>query len=180
MKMPKFGPWSATPAGMAYSVLGTGASYLVGAAGMKMLAEWLLGGNPVPKGESGYRIDQEFVRKKNLRGQPTSQMIPNPDYDPTYTPDSVDADGALTDSEIEALDLGSVSDVVTTPGGAIDNQMMENAAMTVINNSTINNAMAASNVDQSSSSSGNGGGNGSSSNPFAKWNQLPFGFAAGL
>ena len=171
-KLPKVGPWTASPWGAVYTAAISGLGYVAGASSLRALAEWVMSpGSPdAPKGEHGYPVDLPMIRKREFGIGKQIRYVdaPNPDYDPNY----LSKKGTMSPQEIDALNLSNVEDVITTPGGAIDNQALENAAMTVINNSTITNNTAASSVDQSSSGGGgNGGGNGASSQT-NKWNQL--------
>ena len=114
----------------------------------------MLGGNEeVPDGEQGYPIDQEMIRKKNARGQPTSQMIPNPDYIPPPS---------------EA----SLSGNVNTPGGALTMEGGTGGAATIIYNNYYGGNTQQ--VNQSDTSTNIGGGTSQNSGSYGKLKSIPF------
>ena len=151
------------PPGWLVGGLATGAGYLAGSFGMKMLANWLLGGDPkepeIPLGEQGYPVNQEMIRAKNQRGQLTSKMIPNPDYDPAYSPE---------------VQSAAVIDNMLTPSEAITLSDAEQAAINIINQTTNNvNSNAAQN-DNSVNVGGGGGLSGNAPGGYHKNLHLPF------
>ena len=143
---------SGGPPGWLIGGLATGAGYLAGSFGMKMLANWLLGGDPkepeIPVGEHGYPVNEEMVMMSNraVTGSPTPKMMPNPDYDPAY---NADVQGA------------AIVDQITAPSDAIQLSDAEAAAIQIINQ-TFNNQ--SSNASQNDNSVNVGGGGGLSGN----------------
>ena len=143
---------SGGPPGWLIGGLATGAGYLAGSFGMKMLANWLLGGDPkepeIPVGEHGYPVNEEMVMMSNraVTGSATPKMMPNPDYDPAY---SADVQGA------------AIVDQITAPSDAIQLSDAEAAAIQIVNQ-TFNNQ--SSNASQNDNSVNVGGGGGLSGN----------------
>ena len=145
------------PGWLASLVLG-GAGYFGGSYIAKKLAGWALGDEQKPDdmvGPEGYPIDQPMIRKKNQRGQPTSEMIPNPDYIPPP--------GDAT------LNVGAVS----TPGAAISGVDGAGiAATTIINNYYGGTTNQINNSDQSTQGGGRPQATGSSG--YGKLRMTPF------
>ena len=138
------------------SLLIGGAGYFGGNYIAKKAAGWMLGGNEeVPVGEQGYPIDQEMIRKKNARGQPTSQMIPNPDYIPPPS---------------EA----SLSGNVNTPGGALTMEDGTGGAATIIYNNYYGGNTQQVNQSDTSTNIGGGGGTSQNSGSYGKLKSIPF------
>ena len=155
---------SGGPPGWLIGGLATGAGYLAGSFGMKMLANWLLGGDPkepeIPVGEHGYPVNEEMVMMSNraVTGSATPKMMPNPDYDPAYSAD---------------VQSAAVIDQMLTPGEAITMSDAEAAAINIVNQ-TYN--TTSSNASQNDSSVNVGGGGGLSGNApgYHKNLHLPF------
>ena len=156
---------SGGPPGWLIGGLATGAGYLAGSFGMKMLANWLLGGDPkepeIPIGEHGYPVNEEMVMMSNraVTGSATPKMMPNPDYDPAYSAD---------------VQSAAVIDQMLTPSEAITMSDAEAAAINIINQTTNNvNSNAAQN-DSSVNIGGGGGLSGNAPGGYHKNIHLPF------